>query len=54
MIGLVIPLLLPILTIWFSLDHKRNVSGIGTLFLLDHKDYAFDYDSDFAAREKQP
>jgi len=25
-IGLVLPLLLPILTIWFSLDHKRNVS----------------------------
>ena len=22
-------LLLPILTIWFSLDHKRNVSGVG-------------------------
>ena len=43
MIGLVLPLLLPTLTIWFSLVHKRNVSdgvvsGIGTLF--------FDYDSD--------
>ena len=26
MIGLVPPLLLPTLTIWISLDHKRNVS----------------------------
>ena len=38
-------------TIWFSFDHKRNVSdgvasGIGTLFSLDHKLYASDYDSD--------
>ena len=36
---------------WFSLDHKRNVShevvsGIGTLFSLNHKLYASDYDSD--------
>ena len=42
MIGLVLLLLLPTPTIWFSLDHKRNVSdrvvsGIGTLFSLDHK-----------------
>ena len=41
-IGLVFLLLLPTLTIWFSLDHTRNVSdgvisGIGTLFSLDHK-----------------
>ena len=33
-IGLVLPLLLPTLTIWFSLDHKQNisdrvVSGVG-------------------------
>ena len=39
-IGVVLPLLLPTPTIWFSLNHKRNVSdgvvsGIGTL--LDHK-----------------
>ena len=51
MIGLVLPLLLPTPTIWFSLDHKRNVSdgvvsGIGTLFSPDHKLYASDYDSD--------
>ena len=44
-------LLLPTLTIWFSLDHKRNVSngvvsGIGTLFSLHHKLYPSDYDSD--------
>ena len=58
MIGLVLPLLLPILTIWFSLDHKRNVSvgGIGTLFSLDHKVYAsyYDSDSDSVASENQP
>ena len=61
MIGLVLLLLLPTPTIWFSLDHKRNVSdgvvsGIGTLFSLDHKFYASDYDSDsdFAATENQP
>ena len=60
-IGLVLPLLLPTLTIWFSLDHKRNVSdgvvsGIGTLFSLDLKLYASDYDSDsdFVASENQP
>ena len=61
MIGLV--LLLPLLTptIWFSLDHKRNVndgvvSGVGTLFSLDHKLYASDYDSDSdsVASENQP
>ena len=59
MIGLVLPLLLPTWTIWFSLDHKRNVSdgvvsGIGTLFSLDHKLYASDYDSDAVASENQP
>ena len=58
-IGLVLPLLLPTPTIWFSLDHKRNVSdgvvsGIGTLFSLDHKLYASDYDSDSVASENQP
>ena len=57
MIGLVLPLLLP--TIWFSLGHKRNVSdggvsGIGTLFSLDHKLYASDNDSDSVASENQP
>ena len=31
-IGLVLPLLLPTLTIWFSLDHKRNLSGIERCF----------------------
>ena len=39
-IGLVLPLLLPTPTIWFSLDHKRNVSDgvlsrIRMLFSLD-------------------
>ena len=60
-IGLVLLLLLPTLTIWFSLDHKRNVSngvvsGIGTLFSLDHKLYPsdYDYDSDSIASENQP
>ena len=58
-IGLVLPLLLPTWTIWFSLDHKRNasdgvVSGIGTLFSLDHKLYASDYDCDSVASENQP
>ena len=60
-IGLVLLLLLPTLTIWFSLDHKRNinngvVSGIGMLFSLDHKLYAsdYDYDSDSIASENQP
>ena len=57
--GLVLPLLLPTPTIWFSLDHKRNVSdrvvsGIGTLFSLDPKLYASDYDSDSVASENQP
>ena len=46
MIGFVLPRLLPTLTIWFSLDHKQNLSGIGTLFSLDLKLYPFDYDSD--------
>ena len=61
----ILPLLLPTPTIWFSLDHKRNVSdgvvsGIGTLFSLDHKLYASDYDSDSdsdsdsVASENQP
>ena len=59
MIGLVLLLLLPTPTIWFSLDHKRNVSdgvvsGIVTLFSLDHKFYASDYDSDSVASENQP
>ena len=52
---------LPTPTIWFSLDHKRNVSdgvvsGIGTLFLLDYELYASDYDSDSdsVASENQP
>ena len=59
MVGLVLPLLLPTPTIWFSLDHKRNVSdgvvsGIGTLFSLDHKLYASDYDSDSVASKNQP
>ena len=39
-IDIVLPLLLPTPTIWFSLDHKRNISdgavrGIGMLFSLD-------------------
>ena len=59
MIGLVLPLLLPTPTLWFSLDHKQNVSdgvvsGIRTLFSLDHKLYASDYDSDSVASENQP
>ena len=58
-IGLVLLLLLLAPTIWFSLDHKGNVSdgvlsGIGTLFSLDHKLYASDYDSDSVASENQP
>ena len=58
-IGLVLLLLLPAPTIWFSLDHKGNVSdgvlsGIGTLFSLDHKLYASDYDSHSVASENQP
>ena len=62
-IGFVLLLLLATLTIWFSLDHKRNVSdgvvsGIGTLFSVDHKVYASDYDSDSdsesVAIENQP
>ena len=54
-------LLFPTPTIRFSLDHKRNVSdgivsGIETLFSLDHKLYASDYNSDydFVASEKPP
>ena len=51
MIGFVLPLLVRTPTIWFSLDHKRNVSdgvvsGTGTPFSRDHKLYASDYDSD--------
>ena len=43
----------------FSLDHKRNVShevvsGIGTLFSLNHKLYASNYDSDSVDSENQP
>ena len=58
-IGLVPPLLLPTPTIWFSLDHKRNlsdgvVSGIRMLFSLDHTLDAYDYDSDSVASENQP
>ena len=49
----------PTPTIWFSLDHKWNVSdgvvsGIGTLFSLDHKLYASDYDSDSVTSKNQP
>ena len=58
---LILPLLLPTRTIWFSLDHKRNVSdgvvsGVGTLFSLDHKLYAsdYDFDSDSVPSENQP
>ena len=59
MIGLVLLLLLPTPTIWFSFGHKRNVSdgvvsAIGTLFALDHKLYASDYDSDSVASENKP
>ena len=48
---------------WFSQDHKRNVShevvsgiNIGTLFSLNHKLYASDYDSnsDSVDSENQP
>ena len=60
-IGLVLLLLLPTSTIWFSLYHKRNVSdgvvsGIGTLLSLDHKLDAsdYDFDSDSVASENQP
>ena len=62
-IGLVLLLLLPTLTVWFSLDadHRRNVSdrvvsGIGTLFSVDRKLYASDYNSysDSVASENQP
>ena len=57
-IGLVVLLLLPTPTIWFSLDHKRNVSdgvvsGIGTLFSLDHKLYTSDNDSSSVASVNQ-
>ena len=38
-VGLVVPLLLPTLTIWFSLDHKL---------------YASDYDSDSVTSKNQP
>ena len=60
-IGLVLLLLLPTLTVWFSLDHRRNVSnrvvsGIGTLFSVDRKLYASEYNSysDSVASENQP
>ena len=59
--GLVLPLLLPTPTIWFLLEHKRNVSDgvisrIRTLFSLDHKLCASDYDSDSdsVTSENQP
>ena len=50
-IGLFFWRLLPTPTNWFSLDHKRNVSdgvvsGMETLFSVDYKLYASDYDSD--------
>ena len=64
MIGLVFLLLLSTPTIWFSLVHERYVSGvisgIGTLFSLDHKIYASDHDhdsdsdSDSVASENKP
>ena len=54
-------LLLPTPTMWFSPDHKQNVSNtvvskIGTLFSLDYNLYASDYDSvsDSVASENQP
>ena len=60
MIGSVLLLLLLTPTIWFSLDHKQNVSDgvvsrIGTLFSLDHKLYTSDNnsDSDSVASENQ-
>ena len=48
LVTFLVPLLL-LTTTWFSSDHKRNVSdgvvsGIGTLFSLDHKLYASDFD----------
>ena len=57
-IGLVLPLQLVTPTIWFSPDHKWNisygvVSGIRTLFSLHHKLYASDHDSNSIARENQ-
>ena len=59
MIGLVLPLLLPTPTIWFSRDHKGTVSdgvvrGIGMLFSLDRKLYTSDYNCDSVASENQP
>ena len=55
-IGLFLPLLLPTPTIWFSLDHKQNVSdgvvsGIRALFSLDHKLYVSNFDSDPVTNE---
>ena len=55
----VLPPPLPTLTIWFSPDHKRNISDrvvkeIGTLFSLDHTLYTSDYDSDSVTSENQP
>ena len=56
----ILPLLLPTPTIWFSLDNRRNISdgvlsGIGTLFSVDHTLYAsdYDYDSESVASENQ-
>ena len=55
----VLPPLLPTLTIWFSPDHKHNLSDrvvkeIGTLFSLDRTLYASDYDSASVTSENQP
>ena len=49
-IGLVLLLLLPTPTVWFSPDHKRDISNgvisrLRMLFSLDHKLYTSDYDS---------
>ena len=54
-----LPLLLSTPTIWFSLEHKWNVSdgvisGVRMLFSLDHKLYASDYYSHSVASENQP
>ena len=54
-----LPLLLLTPTIWFSLDHKWNmsdgvISRVEMLFSLDQKLYASDYYSDSVASENQP
>ena len=58
-VDLALLLLLPTSTIWFSRDHKGNVSdgvvrGIGMLFSLDRKLYTSDYNCDSVASENQP